>query len=145
MGPKPKIGSFGPTIKCHTIFPLKISPEIQWDYACTNTGSPGPHMAPKGPICTCTVLATLEGAEGPFQVVAVGHQPSAGARKKGPEGPEFLVLNNVFDHNILSVNSQWKYNYFMCVRNFIVFRNKDCLPSNYRNQSSLAYFVLYSQ
>ena len=44
MGPKPKIVSFGPTIKCHIIFPLKISPEIQWANACTYTGPPGPHM-----------------------------------------------------------------------------------------------------
>ena len=28
--PKPKILSFGCTAKYHTIFPLKISPEIQW-------------------------------------------------------------------------------------------------------------------
>ena len=30
MGPQPKIVTFSPTIQCHTIFPLQISPEIQW-------------------------------------------------------------------------------------------------------------------
>ena len=36
-------------------------------------GSQGPiWLAHKGPICTCSVLATLKGAKGPFQAVAVG-------------------------------------------------------------------------
>ena len=45
--PKPKIVIFCPTIKCHTIFPLKISQKVQCAYACTYTGSPGPHMGPQ--------------------------------------------------------------------------------------------------
>ena len=74
MGTKPKMFGFGPIIKWHSIFPLKISPEINWTYAYTYTRPPVPHMgtqrahiwsqrahmAPKGPICgqhiKCLVL-----------------------------------------------------------------------------------------
>ena len=46
MGPKNlKIITFGPTIKCHTIFQLKMLPEIQWAY--TFTGPPEPCMGPQ--------------------------------------------------------------------------------------------------
>ena len=31
----------------HTIFPLKISPEIQWAYSYTYIGPLGPHMGPQ--------------------------------------------------------------------------------------------------
>ena len=48
MRAKPKIVRFGPTIKCHTIFQLKISPEIQWAYAYTYTRPPCHHMGPQG-------------------------------------------------------------------------------------------------
>ena len=34
-GPQTKMFSVGPTIKCHTTFQLKISPEIQWSYSYT--------------------------------------------------------------------------------------------------------------
>ena len=47
MGPKPKIVNCCPTIKCNTIFPLKISLEIQWTYAYINIGFPWPHMGPQ--------------------------------------------------------------------------------------------------
>ena len=45
---KPKMFSFGPTIKCHTIFLLKISPAIKSAYSYTYTGPLGPHMGPQG-------------------------------------------------------------------------------------------------
>ena len=48
QGPqKPKMFSFGATITCLTLFPIKISPEIQWVYTYTYTWAP--HSPPEPP------------------------------------------------------------------------------------------------
>ena len=67
-GPKPKIVTFGLTINCHTIFPLKISPEIQWPYSYTYTGDPEATQGAQQPKKHKTEYYRFLGPLGPLGV-----------------------------------------------------------------------------